>query len=87
RRAASRARQLTRAIVETLESRTLLTGSPYEDRGWVSVIVDNTVASDLSEKLAQFKSDLIGDGHTRVTIHTDAPRMDDENYVWSNSQL
>src|SRR5437773_1097422 len=75
-----------RWLLEALEARTLLTGSPYEDRGWISIIVDNTVATSISDNLAQLVQDEIGDGETGVSVHTDAPRMDDENYVWSNSQ-
>src|SRR4051794_27003368 len=74
--------QLRRATAEPLESRMFLTGSPYENRGWVSIIVDHTVASSVSADLAQLQQDLIGDGWTSVSVHTDAPRMDDGNYVW-----
>jgi hypothetical protein len=49
----------------------------------VSVIVDNTLASSLTAKLHQFQQDLLGDGWT-VSLHLDAPRMDDELYIWAN---
>ena len=71
---------------EALESRVLLTGSPYEGRGWVSLIVDNTLADAIDDDLVQLEQDELGDGWTAVSPHTNAPRMDDENYVWNNSQ-
>lgn len=76
-------RRSSEAFFEPLEPRMLLSASPYENRGWVSVIVDNTLQSSLTARLAQFKQDLIGDAWT-VSLHNDAPRMDDEHYVWNN---
>ena len=72
---------ILREFVEKLESRVHLS---YDDRGRISVIVDETIASDLSAELAQYKQDLIGDGWT-VSVHTDAPRMNDNENVWDNS--
>jgi hypothetical protein len=71
----------------------MLTGSPYVDRGWVSVIVDHTIAADLAPKIEQFKRDLVADGWTvapdstdsQILGHAQAPRMDDEKYVWNNN--
>ncbi len=76
--------------VESLEARRLLDGSGYANRGWVSVIVDQTIAADLAPRLAQFKQDLVADGWTVApnmpgVDHSAAPRMDDENYVWNNA--
>jgi hypothetical protein len=67
-------------VAEELESRVHLS---YDDRGKISVIVDATIASDLTAELAQYKQDLIGDGWT-VSMHTDAPRMNDNQNVWNN---
>jgi hypothetical protein len=80
------------AAVEPLESRRLLTSSPYHNRGWVSVIIENTIAAAIEPQLAQFKLDLIADGWTVAPdavgrIHDSAPRMDDEFYVWHNEVL
>lgn len=80
-------------LTEQLEPRCLLTAASYTDRGWVSVIVDRTVASVLAPRLDRFKQTLIADGYTiapdsqlpNVLSHSDAPRMDDENYVWNNA--
>ncbi len=74
---------LSAGLAELLEPRVLLTGSPYEDRGRVSVIVDNTLAASITAKLDQFEQDLIGDGWA-VSVHTDAPRMKDNDYIWDN---
>jgi hypothetical protein len=73
---------ISRAVTEVLEQRCLITGSPYEDRGYVSIIVDNTVWSSVSANVVQLQQDLIGDGWNGVEVHDDAPRMDDEHYVW-----
>lgn len=84
----NRPNQLT--LIEQLESRTLLAGDNYEDRGWVSIIVDRTVAQALAPKLDRWKQTLVGDGFTiapdqeGVLSHTDAPRMNDEAYIWKN---
>jgi len=83
---------LSAVALESLEARQLLTASPYVDRGWISAIVDHTIAADLASKIDQFKRDLVGDGWAvapdssdpNVLAHSKAPRMDDENYVWNN---
>ena len=46
--------------------------------------MDETIAPDLTAELAQYKQDLIGDGWT-VSMHTDAPRMNDNANVWNNA--
>jgi hypothetical protein len=68
------------AVLEPLEKRLHLS---YASRGKISVIVDETKAAALSAELAQFKQDLIGDGWT-VSMHTNAPWMDDDLNVWDN---
>ncbi|MBC8107557.1 MAG: hypothetical protein H7Z14_13275 [Anaerolineae bacterium] len=89
--ASKQAPRLHRAVVEALEARQLLTGSPYHDRGWVSVIVDNTLAAALAPKLDRWKQTLVGDGMmiapdvVGVLSHDAAPRMNDELYVWKNT--
>ena len=95
RRASNRGRNSTHSFIEPIEPRTLLTGSPdYANRGWVSIIIDHTIATSIAPKLEQFKRDLIGDGFViapdapgaaDVLAHTNAPRMDDENFVWHNT--
>ena len=42
--------QMPRAVVESLENRTLLSAD-YTNRGVVSIIVDETLAADLSVEL------------------------------------
>jgi hypothetical protein len=50
--------------VELLENRVLLTGgADYADRGWVSIIVDHTIAVAVGPKLERLKQELIGDGY------------------------
>jgi hypothetical protein len=73
-----------RTYVEALEPRVLLTGAPMEDRGWVSLIVEQAIAASISTNLGVLAQDQLGDGYTHVSTHTDAPTMDDENYVWNN---
>jgi hypothetical protein len=91
KRNGSSASVIRRALVETLEHRCLLSGSPYDDRGWLSIIVDNTVASTLAPKLERWKQSLVGDGfkiapdQAGVLSHNAAPRMNDELYVWKNT--
>jgi hypothetical protein len=77
--------QLQPVLAEALEGRRLLTGAGFEDRGWVSIIVDETVAPSLTQQLADFKRNLIGDGWRIAPLHTDAPRMLDDDYVWKNT--
>ncbi len=53
------------------------------------MIVDETVAQDLTAELGQFKQDMIGDGWT-VSMHDGiegdaAPRMIDDDNVWDNT--
>src|SRR5438105_4850949 len=69
-----------RVVIEALESRVHLS---MDDRGRISIIVDNTLASSISVGLSQLDMDDVGDGWS-VSLHTDAPRMDDEHYVWDN---
>jgi hypothetical protein len=74
-----------RCAVEQLEQRIHLS---YDNRGKISVIVDETIADALSVELAQYKQDLIADGWTVVMhdgIENDAaPRMLDNANVWNN---
>jgi hypothetical protein len=70
-----------RCAVEALEQRVHLS---YDDRGKISVLVDQEVAPFLITELAQYRQDLIGDGFT-VSLHTDAPRMNDDLNVWDNT--
>ena len=85
RRAASSNAKSQRTLWETLEPRVLLTATPMEDRGWISVIVDNTRVAGISSNLTQFAQDQLGEGWTHVSVHTDAPRMEDQLYIWNNS--
>jgi hypothetical protein len=66
--------------LEALEHRFLLS---YDSRGKISVIVDNTRAEAISAELAQYKQDLVADGWI-VSMHTNAPRMNDDLNVWDN---
>ena len=68
-------------MIEAIESRVHLS---YDDRGKISVIVDGTVAPALTAELAQFEQDLVRDGWT-VSMHANAPRMNDDFNVWDNT--
>ena len=69
--------------IEALEQRMHLS---YGSRGKISVIVEGGVASQLAAELGQLEQDMIADGWT-VSMHMNAPEMNDNANVWDNDDV
>jgi hypothetical protein len=71
---------VSQCALERLERRVHFSA---DSRGKISIIVEAGVATALTTELSQYQQDLIGDGW-RVSLHTDAPLMRDDQNVWNN---